>query len=76
MICYTDIGNKESMDRFDNVIRCLFFLTGNLKIILYEWRNSEHHRVSQTRYFANIGNKESMENVIRYEVAGFVWQAT
>ena len=25
-----------------------FFLSGKLKIILYEWRNSEHHRVSQT----------------------------
>ena len=45
-----------------------FFLSGKLKIILYEWRNSEHHRVSQTIYYADIGNKESIDrfdNVIR-----------
>ena len=68
-IYYSNIGNKESIDRFDNVIRChFFFLSGKLKIILYEWRNSEHHRVSQTIYYADIGNKESIDrfdNVIR-----------
>ena len=41
-----------------------FFLSGKLKIILYEWRNSEHHRVSQTIYYADIGNKNPLIGLI------------